>query len=438
METEYKRDVNHSYLIINSEKEQDTASYQIRMLMGNVISSLLPCTMKGFNGNILFYYDITGRQSVASLYERQKLDYAALQMMLKGIVTGLGQMGEYLLNPDDLILLPEHMYLDMENEQVYLCYLPGYQKDIRQQFGSFSEYFLPKIEHKDNLAVSLGYGIYRLAMADELQIDKMKEEIYQVRELIPEEMSLSVEEEQRNSEELWINREEMLRREAMNAFFGEEEPVPEAGLWKKWAAGGMGILGSIGIGAGVWLGILPWWTGAIIWVMTAVLLGMGILLWRRRKNRHMEGESPKNQQESSDSVLKECEEEWKDHQRGRDKCEKSKKDRSMETTVLFQAEKPAASSLVSKIPGQYPTIFLEQEMVVIGKLPKASDVIIETSTISRVHARICKKEGDYFLADLNSRNGTCVNGKLLQGEEEYCLQNYDEVSFADAQYVFIK
>ena len=57
---------------------------------------------------------------------------------------------------------------------------------------------------------------------------------------------------------------------------------------------------------------------------------------------------------------------------------------------------------------------------------------------SLVHARIRKDEEEYFLADLNSRNGTSVNGRMLRANEEYQLQDEDEVDFAEARYIFIK
>ena len=39
MRTEYKRDMNHNYLIVYGENEINTDSYQVRMLAGNVIPS---------------------------------------------------------------------------------------------------------------------------------------------------------------------------------------------------------------------------------------------------------------------------------------------------------------------------------------------------------------------------------------------------------------
>lgn len=45
---------------------------------------------------------------------------------------------------------------------------------------------------------------------------------------------------------------------------------------------------------------------------------------------------------------------------------------------------------------------------------------------------------NYYLADLNSRNGTSVNGRMLGAEEEYFLQDEDQVDFAQARYVFLR
>ena len=48
------------------------------------------------------------------------------------------------------------------------------------------------------------------------------------------------------------------------------------------------------------------------------------------------------------------------------------------------------------------------------------------------------KEENYFLSDMNSRNGTSVNGRLLRPDEEYQLEPEDEVDFAQARYIFLE
>ena len=109
-----------------------------------------------------------------------------------------------------------------------------------------------------------------------------------------------------------------------------------------------------------------------------------------------------------------------------------------ETVVLSANIVNGPATLVSREPGELATIYLQEELTVIGKMETAADAVVDLPTVSRIHAKIRKREGEYYLTDLNSRNGTSVNGKMLKGDEEYCLLDQDEVDFAQARYVFLK
>ena len=178
MYVEYKRDVSHNYLILTEEKQINTSSYQVRMLEGNVIPSVLRCRLQGLDGKVLLYYDITSRQSVASFYEQKKINGEDLKLIFGGFVTVLEELSEYLMNPGQLVLAPEYIFTDMEEGQVYFCLMPGYDRDIKEQFQALTEYILPKIDHEDGVAVMLGYGVYRRAMENSFHLEHIKEELY--------------------------------------------------------------------------------------------------------------------------------------------------------------------------------------------------------------------------------------------------------------------
>ena len=103
MKAEYKRDMNHNYLILYQEEPVDTASYQVRMLVGNVIPSVLKCRMQGVDGQLMVYYDITSRQPLASLFEDKKLNHEDLRLVFGGFIQVMEEMSEYLLNPGRLV-----------------------------------------------------------------------------------------------------------------------------------------------------------------------------------------------------------------------------------------------------------------------------------------------------------------------------------------------
>ena len=56
MQVDYKRDVNHSYLILQGPEEVNTSGYQTRMILCNQLSSLLSCKIKGMDGKNIFYF----------------------------------------------------------------------------------------------------------------------------------------------------------------------------------------------------------------------------------------------------------------------------------------------------------------------------------------------------------------------------------------------
>ena len=149
MRTEYKRDMNHNYLILTGDERIDTDSYQVRMIVANAVPDLLQCRIQGIDGKFMVYYDITSRHSMTALFEEKKMDLESLQVILGGFIQIMEEMSEYLLNPCQLILEPEYIYLDAERKSVRFCYLPGFHGEIQKQFQSLAEYILPKLDHED-------------------------------------------------------------------------------------------------------------------------------------------------------------------------------------------------------------------------------------------------------------------------------------------------
>ncbi len=63
---------------------------------------------------------------------------------------------------------------------------------------------------------------------------------------------------------------------------------------------------------------------------------------------------------------------------------------------------------------------------IIGKSPKSDYQISDDKTISRVHAKIfVNEDGDVFISDLNSTNGTFVNGSKIPKGGGVKLNEYD-------------
>lgn len=90
-------------------------------------------------------------------------------------------------------------------------------------------------------------------------------------------------------------------------------------------------------------------------------------------------------------------------------------------------------------PGSAEQIFLSQDENVIGRdSTQCAIVISDCDGVSRRHAVIKNREDQYFLEDLDSKNGTFVDGQQLKPKERVLLTDGVTLRFGSAAYVFHK
>ena len=87
------------------------------------------------------------------------------------------------------------------------------------------------------------------------------------------------------------------------------------------------------------------------------------------------------------------------------------------------------AELIIKRPGEpLQRRPLPEQEAVIGRDPSC-DVVLNSSFVSRQHARLQRSGEAYELVDAGSRNGVLVNGKRL--ERRHVLQKGDEIEIAE-------
>jgi uncharacterized ubiquitin-like protein YukD len=58
-------------------------------------------------------------------------------------------------------------------------------------------------------------------------------------------------------------------------------------------------------------------------------------------------------------------------------------------------------------------------------------------SVSRRHAQVIHRQGEYFLTDLRSTNGTYLNGQRLEPDDRARLHHGDQVRFGDVSLTFV-
>lgn len=431
MNIEYRRDLNHNYVVLESPSKIDTSAYQVRMIISNDINGLLPCSIRGVDGKTLFCFEITSHQSLKTVYERSGVDALLLLRLYEHIFQVLERLEQFLLNMNDIALVPELIFLDPESDEINFCFLPGYGKNIRLSLRELMEYILPKIDHKNQDAVMAGYGLYRKITEENCGLESLKSALI-LHKSATSQPNANIPLEDMDSEEL--EPEKLERKKLLDDFFStsEEEIKPS---WSRYIGICIILLLAILIFLFKFSSIPLWAIILIPGLLVGCCSGAIFYMWRRqiRDSKNLPKELPaathgqvfQNNMNNSDS---------------------SSKDQDNHLPPLYgetelignQASEIGNARLQPLDPSTSTSIPLNKDLVLVGKLAQAVDGVLDSSTVSRIHAKIKRTGGEYYIGDLNSRNGTFVNGYPVNGEKEVLLNDGDEISFANLTYRFIK
>ena len=109
------------------------------------------------------------------------------------------------------------------------------------------------------------------------------------------------------------------------------------------------------------------------------------------------------------------------------------------TVLLSEQSENKADYILKSSDRSVEDIKLSYFPFIIGKQERICDYIIKSDMVSRLHLRIDKDRGEKFsIRDLNSLNGTKLEGRLLDNEEVAELSVGNEVEIANLRYVFAK
>jgi sigma-B regulation protein RsbU (phosphoserine phosphatase) len=87
--------------------------------------------------------------------------------------------------------------------------------------------------------------------------------------------------------------------------------------------------------------------------------------------------------------------------------------------------------LKGQTPGQ--VFALDRESSVLGRHPDC-DIVLDVQAVSRQHAKIIRTGADFYVEDMESRNGTFVNGEKIA--ERRLLRDNDRVKICNLLFTF--
>lgn len=467
-EKRYERSMNHNYLILSTyyffgEAEED---YTTKMVLGNKIHGLLPVICRQNTGEKQYCYEINSLQSLDRLYEKQEIGYEALRKLLAGCICIFERLEEYLLDGTQILLNPEYIYVHMDTNEPFLVCYPEYHGEIRQSFQELMDYLLTKIDHTQEQTVWLAYQAYRYTRNPNYVLSEIKELLYEVEEMreISEsekgycKTEVSVKEEISDSQgnDLAVgNKGHFYRNDEEENYddIGLNEDKKEEEERYSWNRNILGALlctlltlSAVGIIFGSRLlkliSLSPKQEvslyGAIgMSVVAAVIFFVSLVKgWKKE----LQMKEPSTESDKEAEYWEQNYEQSQEYKQGIENEERQLSNRFLQeqdsiqhtskltgATMLFNQESVTERCLKGVVNGEEVCVPLKHFPLTLGKLAGFSDFVIPDNTVSRMHARLQQRNGQIYISDLNSTNGTIRNGDMLAINEEVAMELGDQI-----------
>lgn len=388
------------------------------------------------NGEYYLWYEITGKQALDVQLEAEKLGYPLLCEILLGIYGAVEFLEGILLEAEELLLMPTGIFVDYHTGEVYFCYYPGSGMALYEAFRELLEELLTHLDHEDERAVSLAYGIYeditkggmnlselkrllRLPYEKEDADDQGEQECEGEEQLVcpPKEDGENTvfPRQQRQAEDI-LQEERMQEEHMQEELVGEQWQEGEAkrenpNRKKKKAAGREKEHRKKAKRICIPQITFPACMRNLLQGIRGNLAGRDIRAGKTKAAL------------DDDVFFFEPEEE---------EAPKS----THPTVLLAELTRPPEGILRYEGKGPCKDLVIAGDSFVIGS-GEDCEGYIPSTTVSRRHARVSKKEGIYFIEDMNSSNGTYVGGELLNYKTKMSLQKNEIVIFADEKFRFI-
>lgn len=439
MKVAYRREMKHNYLIIEPE-ESGYDSYEIHMLAANGIDGLLKFQAKQVDDRKLYYYEITSKQPLNRVLEYHSLGGEELKKLIGDIGHTLERLERYLLKEKHILLEPEFIYVEPEQFSVYLCLVPGRQVGFPGEMTGLLRYLLGKVNHQDKECVVMAYGLYQESLKENYGIKdlleiagkncsgtKDKDENVRQPEMDSRTEESSVAPFSYGLDDLSNIGEEL----------GEGGDLPD--IKKNGPVLIIPVLVMTGIAVSLWLflgmeGIRKFWYTVPFAGVISVFAALNLWekrLWKQKDTVVKQEEDSRQPGESYDWHIT-FEEEIKEKAPKHEAADEE----MFQTALLTDTDGDKSIRYLRAVGPDAEDIAITYVPYLIGKQEGMVDCILAGETVSRIHARIDREGEEYRISDLNSTNGTSVNGRILETNETVALNKGDEVFIANFAFIF--
>ena len=434
LEISYKRQMDRNYMVIKGEEGVLQPDYEMRMLSENEISGFMKLCIMPVDCHLEYCYDISSMQPLSRLYQKRKLGLEEIKTLMFSLNKQMEQMNVYLLEGYHLFLKPEYIYIQPQSFQVSFCYYTEVKIDFWQSLRELIQFMLEKLNHEDQNGIVAVYQMYQRSLEETITLEELLKILFD---------SSETKEEQQRLEQTVFPEDAQIKATEPTIWNGEVIGEPYKNVQTVWCyeekKKRIGLLICsvvVFLGIGIWFILKGMWreTESFLLFLSALTLGLLYHIWNiQQMKKADESQWSQEVEQSSELLVISYKDEKQEEVHAMDALEKKKESIPGDTGPL---QKQEAHAFISQNPGLWSHIQINQYPFIIGRIPDGCNVVLNFPEISRLHGELQRREEEIWLMDLNSTNGTYVNGIRLEANTPVLIKSGDKICFAHISYIF--
>jgi hypothetical protein len=424
----YESDLSKSYVVAKVLDKDRILDFQVEMLTGNNIAGILNFDLRYSNGDTFFYYDITSKLAL-SQYIRRKTKKAHIIRILASVCDILTNCRGYLLSDKNFLFDGDYIFINPSTLEVFMVYIPIKTEEIAveklRRLISYIAVNSNSMESED--CHSVLYHIVNFCRGDAFNTAEFSRFL---KGLASGNNDMENTECRNDPNNLLNKKNERLEKvsDSIQTDKREKSEKRKEGKSPKQGRVLLCILLQVLILTAVSLVVYiskPIHKNSVSTYagigMIAGAIDMLAVRWLLKGRR--------------DSTLKKREE--KPLRTAERHSRKAENIVQRNDTILLQDSNCKYPCLKCLSDGINEEIKITKSGFVIGRLKDQVDHVMDNKAVGKVHAVITEKDGEYYIKDLNSRNGTYINNTRIECNKEFPVKNGDTITIANRDYMFI-
>ena len=172
MKQEFVQEGMRTYLKIEGDDLENVGD---KMFSYQTIPGFVPMEIEWVDEKKQYVYDVTGKLNLKQYLEKDGIGKHKVKKVMECLLSLPERLESYLLDGNDVRILPDCIFVDKHSEEVYGIYYPGNDCYGMTAYAAVAEFIIDHMNQKDTELAFFVYGLHKRFLEEGMTLVALRE-----------------------------------------------------------------------------------------------------------------------------------------------------------------------------------------------------------------------------------------------------------------------